>query len=130
MSSLDLYREQRKERTERLRGWMIYLLYKARPRLLECDALLRLLDRRNFPLSRRRLAEELEYLHSLRLIRIEVAGNESQKLTDRIVLKLLQQYADSDTERMSDVICARLTAAGINFQEGVGPHFEGIARIE
>ena len=59
-----------RNRTERIRGYIIYLLYTAHPNPLEWQVLIELLDARNFPLTRRRLAKEIDYLRSLRLLRV------------------------------------------------------------
>lgn len=123
------HRAEERERTERRRGWIIYLLYNARPRPLELDALRRLLDQRNFPMSRRRLAEEIEYLFSLRLLKVGPA-NVFKEFDDQGQSILIQKYADEDRYDPNDVLCARLTAAGVNFQEGFGQEYEGIVRVE
>ena len=121
-------RELEQERTERLRGWIVYLLYKSRPNPLEASILIRALDRVNFPLSRRRLAEELDYLRSLELIRVFAAG-EKRELDNVEQAKLIQWYSDTDSdEEMRSVMCARLTAQGINFQQDI-LQLEGIQRV-
>jgi hypothetical protein len=120
---------QQRERTESLRGWVVYFLYKARPKPLEFPSLLRLLDRRNYPLSRRRLAEELDYLQSLKLLRV-FPTTANAELDDVQQAKWIQKYADSDSdEEIGDVLCARITTAGINFQDGLNEHV-GISRVE
>lgn len=114
----------------RLRGWIIFLLYHARPRCLEADSLRRLLDQYNYPLSRRKLGEEVAYLRSLRLV--DVALTNSQSTPDDMQQnRLIQRYADPDRDEMvSDVLCLTLTAAGINFQEGTPERLDGIGRVE
>jgi hypothetical protein len=122
-------REQEREHIERLRGWIVYFLYKQRPKPLEASVLMRLLDRRNFPLSRRRLAEEIDYLASIRLIRAFTA--EAVEELDSIQqAKLIQNYAsyESDAE-MGSAMLVRITAAGVNFQEGV-KNWDGLQRVE
>jgi hypothetical protein len=122
-------REQEQERIERMRGWLILFLYKAKPKPLELPTLIRLMDRRNFPLTRRRLAEELDYLRSLRFVR--VFNSEAEQELDEIQqAKLVQRYADCESDsEMGTVLCARITTAGINFQESTKP-WEGIQRVE
>ncbi|MGA9767472.1 MAG: hypothetical protein WBV94_00415 [Blastocatellia bacterium] len=122
-------REQAIEKIERQRGWLIYLLYKAKPNPLELVQLIRLMDRRNYPLTRRRLAEEIDYLRSLRFVR--VFDFESEKELDEVQqAKLIQRYADCESdEELGFVLCARITTAGINFQESSKP-MEGIQRVE
>ncbi len=120
-------REQDRERIARLRGWIIYLLYSARLRTLELGSLRRLLDRRNMPVSRRRLAEEIEYLRALRLLKI--SGSAHKELDEMAQARLVQRYADSDREDV-EIVSAVLTAAGINFQEELEDNQIGIARVE
>lgn len=122
-------REHERERVERRRGWIVYFLFKARPHPLELASLIRLLDRRNFPLSRRGLAEEIDYLRSLRLIR--VFNSDAQVEIDEVgQARLVQRYADCESdEEMGEVLCARITAAGINFQEGRN-EADGVQRVE
>ncbi|MGB8510876.1 MAG: hypothetical protein WCD76_21060 [Pyrinomonadaceae bacterium] len=123
------HKAQQRERNERLRGWILYFLFKARPKPLEMPSLMRLLDRRNYPVSRRRLAEEVDYLRSLRLLRVFPSCAESE-LDDVQQTKWIQKYADSENEdEMGDMLCARITTAGINFQDGLNDH-QGIGRVE
>src|SRR5262245_21842831 len=118
MSNKDLTRQ----RIERCRGYIIYLTYKGRPQPIELSVLLQLLDARNFPMSRRRLAEELDYLRSLRLLRVFYIGA-SDELDEVQQAKLIQHYSEcGNDEEMGKTLCARLTAAGINFQEAIEDH--------
>src|SRR5437763_1311018 len=120
---------QQRERNHRLRGWIICFLYKARPRPLELVSLWSLLDQVNFPLSRRRLAEEVDYLRSLLLIRVFPVNNKIE-LSEIEQAKLIQRYAECESdEELGEVVCARITTAGVNFQDGVTNH-EGITRVE
>jgi hypothetical protein len=121
--------QQERARVERERGWIIFLLYHARPRALDVVALRRLLDARNIPLSSRRLAEHLSYFHELRLVKIEIEGVR-EALSEHDQERALQRYADSDTDGFRESMFLRLTAAGVNFQEGFGGEYEGISRIE
>lgn len=121
-------REQERERIERLRGWIIYILYKSRPSHLELDSLQRLLDKRNLPVTRRRLAEELDYLRSLRFIRISLGSTRSE-LDETTQTRVVQRYADADRAE-AEPVCACLTAAGINFQEAFEENITGIARVD
>ena len=123
-------RQQQREHNERLRGWIIYFLSKSRPRPLEMPVLMRLLDRQNYPLTRRRLAEEVDYLRSLRLLRVFPSDAE-QELDDVKQAKLCQRYADSESDdEMGVVLCVRITTAGINWQDGIPPTMDGISRVE
>jgi hypothetical protein len=119
--------EQERARTERERGWIILLLYHARPRSVEFAQLRKLLDTRNLPLSSRKLAEHIEYLCEYRLVRVEVAG---QMVENGALHRALQRYADSDVDGLRESMSLRLTAAGVNLQEGVGASIEGIAQID
>jgi hypothetical protein len=122
-------REQERERKRRLRGWMIYFLCESRPHPVEFASLRSWLDARNFPLSRRRLAEELDYLRSLRLLRVFPA-RATKELDEVEQARLIQAYADSEDDgELNDILCARITTAGINFQDGLSNH-EGIMRVE
>lgn len=96
---------------------------------MDMDLLMRLLDKRNLPVSRRRLSEEIDYLRSLRLLRIFPASAESD-LDDVAQAKLIQRYADTDDiEEFGDSLCARISTAGINFQDGVND-IPGVCRVE
>lgn len=122
-------REQERDRTERIRGWIVYFLFKNRPKPMEFGVLMRCLDRRNFPLSRRRLAEEMDYLRSERFIRIFPNDSESE-LDEVQQSKMVQRYSDCESdEDMGHVLCAKITTAGTNFQEGRTKH-DGIQRVE
>jgi hypothetical protein len=120
--------EHDRTRKERERGWIINLLYHARTRTLEFFQLRKLLDQRNFALSTRALAEHIDYLCELRLIQVELGGQ--TRLDNGALRRALQRYADSDVEGHNESIFARLTAAGVNLQEGVGAPIEGIASVE
>ncbi|MCP9494270.1 MAG: hypothetical protein MSG64_07430 [Pyrinomonadaceae bacterium MAG19_C2-C3] len=118
------HKEIRQNRNERFRGYMVYLIYKARPHRLELSQLQRLLDARNFPASRLRLAEELSFLCDAGLIAIN--HNDTQMGG----VDWLERFADSDADQeIADALRAKLTTAGVNFQESTKP-FEGIARVE
>lgn len=118
---------QQRERIERLRGWIIYLLYNARPQHLELDSLQRLLDHYNLPTTRQRLAEEIEYLRSLRFVKVSL-GQKEPEIDEAQQSRFIQRYADMDRNEVN-LVCATLTAAGINFQEGLD-NITGLARIE
>jgi len=122
-------KQQRREHNERLRGWIVYLLYKAKPKPLEMAVLTRLLDSRNFPLSRRRLAEEIDYLRSLKFLRVFPSCSD-EELDEVKQTKLIQRYSATDDDgEMGDSLCARITTAGINFQDGVND-MDGVMRVE
>lgn len=121
-------KQQRRERIERLRGWIIYLLYHARPRHLELDSLQRLLDKYNLPVTRQRLTEEIDYLRDLRLVKVSL-GSSKPELPEAEQTRFIQRYADPDQDEVS-ILCAALTAAGVNFQENFDQQMAGIARID
>jgi hypothetical protein len=122
------YKAQERARTERLRGWILYLIYMSRPNHLELDTLMRLLDSRNLPVTRRRLAGEVDYLRGLRLLKISL-GSAQSDLDESRQSRLIHRYADSDREDV-DAVCVALTAAGINFHEGFEQDLTGIVRVE
>jgi hypothetical protein len=114
---------------ERRRGWIIYLIYKARPHPVELAVLSTLLDAKNFPMSRRLLAEELDYLRSLRILRVFYIGA-NEELSEVQQAKLIQRYAECESdEETGKSLCVRLTAAGINYQDGI-EDFKGIHRVK
>lgn len=121
--------EQQRERSARVRGWIVYLLYKGRPHPQPLTSLWKMLDRHNMPLTRRRLAEEIDYLRSLRLLGVFPSTSEVEvSVVDQA--KLTQRYAECESDQeMGQVLLARLTAAGVNFQEGISTH-EGITRVD
>lgn len=110
----------------RRRGWIVYLLYVAKPSPVDFNTLIRLLDQRNFPLSCRRFSEKLDFLRSAGLVRVFPIGSE-KSLTEVEQAKLIQAYCDNDGED-GDNLCASLTNKGVIFQEG---HYEetGVTRV-
>lgn len=118
-----------RERNARERGWIVYLLYKARPKPLPLVSVQRMLDRHNMPMTRRRLSEEIDYLRSLRLIGV-FPSDSATEIDNVQQARLTQRFADCESdEEMGAVLFARLTAAGINFQDGITDH-AGITRVE
>ena len=120
--------DQERERIRRLRGWILRFLYKARPRPVELVVLIRLLDRVNHPVGRATLAEELDYLRGLNLLRIFPLDSNKEH-DDVEQSKMIQRYmlCDSD-EEMGSVLAARISAAGVNFCEG--QDVTGVERVE
>lgn len=130
MQNLSL-RERQRDYTERLRGWIIYILFMQKPKGLELAQLVRLLDRHNFPVSRRRLSEELDYLSSAphRLLRVFPLGAVTP-IDEVEQAKLIERYCDSESDAdMGLSLTARITAAGVNYQEGRA-EYAGIHRVE
>lgn len=132
-------RTEDRDRIGRLRGWIVYLLYKARPNPLELTVLQQALDANNFPCSRLKLAQEVDYLKSIGrspsgtegLVKVFPQGSSVDLTGDPVAqAKLLQRYAafESDAE-MGVVVCARLSSLGIDFQDGL-LNFESIHRVE
>lgn len=95
---------------------MVYLICLARPRALELGSLMYLLDQRNYPMTRQRLAEDLDFLRGLGLLRVTTPASELV-LSENQQEKFLHAFAVSDGERDND-FCVRLTPHGVNFQEG------------
>ncbi len=98
------------------RGLIVYLLYISRPKALEFSSIIYLLDARNYPLTRRRLAEDLDFLRDAGLLRITCPSAADIHSTDALQEKQLHQFAESDGDLDND-FCARLTNKGLNFQE-------------
>lgn len=119
-------KQMRQIETERKRGWILYLLYAARPKTIVVATLQSLLDSRNLPFTSRRLAEEMDYLRSLGLLRVWRMGGKTDLSYDEQE-ELINRFCDSDGE-MDDSLCVRVTNKGINFQEG---QFEeqGVTRV-
>ncbi len=121
-----LHKEHRQNRTERLRGYIIYLIFTARPRPLELSQLMRLLDSRNYPTSQHKLAEELSFLRDAGLLTVNTTGSGNADGA----IDWIERYADADRDaEIGDRLRAKLTPAGINFHEGA-KQVEGIARVE
>lgn len=121
-------KELRRERTERVRGLILFFLYTARPRALEAPTLLRLLDRRNYPMSKRTLSEHLLFLCEENLVRVETpSGGKCGTLAP---CDLIERYGDDDVDDQPDtVLTIRITNRGTTFQEGTNL-IEGITRVE
>lgn len=119
-------KEARKIETSKRRGWILYLLFICRPKPRDFAMLTQLMDARDYPMSCQRLAEELEFLRSLKLLRVFPRGSDKE-LSNIEQAKLIQRYCDSDGEE-ADNLCVAITTRGVNFQEG---YFEeiGITRI-
>jgi len=82
------------------------------------------------PIPRRRLAEEVDYLRSSRLLRV-FPQRSDKELDEMAQAKWIQRYADCDNdEEVGDMLCVRITTAGINFQDGVTDKMDGISRVE
>ena len=118
--------ELRKFETKRRRGLIVYLLYLSRPKSVELGSLITLLDARNYPLTRRRLAEDLDFVRAAGLIRITTPSSELI-LNEAQQEKLLHRFAESDGDSDND-FCARLTQKGLNFQEELVDEL-GIVRV-
>lgn len=105
----------RKYEMERRRGLIVYLLYVSRPKTVEIGSLLYLLDARNYPVTRRRLAEDLDFLRDAGLVRLTMPSSEIP-LNDAQQEKHLHRFAESDGDIDND-LCLKLTSKGNNFQE-------------
>lgn len=112
--------------TGRRRGWLVYLLYIAKPHPLDFNSLIRLMDQRNFPMSCRKFSEKIDFLCSIGLVRVFPMGTDHE-LSKVDQAKLIQKYCDNDGDE-GDGLLASLTSKGVLFQEG---HFEeiGISRV-
>ena len=114
---------------ERRRGWILKTLDEARPGAVELAVLSLALDELNMPMGSRTLASELDYLRSLKLIRVFMQG-ETRDLTDVEQALLMQRYADSEPGSEYRLnMCARIAVTGVDFQQGLCT-FDGITRVE
>ena len=101
---------------DRRRGCIIYFLYFSRPKSLELGSLIYLLDTKNFPITRQRLAADLDFLRDAGLVRITTPSSELV-LSDNQQERFLHKFAESDGDCDNDY-CARLTNKGLQCQEG------------
>ena len=115
------------ERAAHERGWIVYLLYHAQPRVVEFRQLRRLLDRNGLAMSTRRLANHLSYLCELRVIKIE--ADRGKEMSSEEQDQVIQRYADSERDGFHETALARTTAVAVNFQEGFGGDLQGIERV-
>jgi hypothetical protein len=128
MTMLNRRRTEREE-NERLRGWLVYLLYQNRPKPLQLSSIWKLLDQYNQPLIRRRFVEEIDHMRGLGLIRVFPAGA-TKELDEVEQARLIQRYADAaDDREMGMILLAKLTTAGTNFQDGIND-IAGVQRVE
>lgn len=121
------YDKEAAERAAQERGWIVYLLYHAKPRVVEFRQLRRLLDRNGLAMSTRRLANHLSYLCEMRLIKLE--SDRGVELPEREQDQVIQRYADSERDGFHETALARATAAAVNFQEAFGGDLQGIERV-
>lgn len=110
----------------RRRGWIVYLLYEARPSPLSFNMLWQLLDAKNMPLTCRQFSDKLEYLRSLGFIRI-FRNTEDRELSRPEQANLIRAYCDMDGEG-GDLYFAVLSVEGVDFQEGHGD-VQGVSRL-
>lgn len=120
-------KQLRKLETEKRRGLILKFLYGARPKPLDFASLITLLDAKDFPLSCRRLAEDLDLLRSIGLLRVFPVGTDTA-LDEVAQTKLIQRYCDSEGE-LNDDYCAKITTKGVNFQDGDVEEL-GVRRID
>lgn len=121
-------REQDQERRRRIRGWILYILYEWRPKPLEMHSLMRLLDRRNMPLSRELLGAEVDHLRSLELVRV-FPSQATTELSEVEQARWVQIYVDADSDtQMNDALMVRISRYGVAFHEG-DRNVDGIERV-
>jgi hypothetical protein len=107
---------------------MLKILYEARPDPLELVVLSSTLDEVNYGVSRRTLGMEIDFLRSLSMVRVFPLGC-NDELNKVEQAKLLQRFCNSDSDgELNVVLCATLSAKGINFQEGL-EDFHGVSRV-
>lgn len=122
-------------RSARLRGWILRLLYEERPDPIELSTLTLMLDQRNFPVTRRGLAVELDYLRQYELVRVFPLGlRDELKVPDQAIF--LQRYAVSERDtdmrwpglQIGRVVPAtRISRFGVDFQHGL-TDYNGVER--
>jgi hypothetical protein len=118
-----------KQETQEKRGWIVYLLYLKKPNPFELNSLWSTLDQYNQPMGHRKFVEEIDYLRSLGMLRVFPAWAKTE-CSDVEQARLLQRFIEGSSAReMGTFVYARLTTAGINFQEGTSEVL-GIDRIE
>jgi hypothetical protein len=121
--------KRNQQRIERLRGWIINILYVNRPDPCELSVISDTLDGYNMGCSRRALAGEIELLRTLRLVRVFPLGS-GEDISNIQQAQLIQRYANSDNDQeLHMTLCASLTARGNYFQEGL-ESVTGVARIQ
>src|SRR5260370_13504137 len=103
---------KRKQFTERLRGWILSILYFNRPDPAEWTLLSNSLDQVNSGVSRHVLAIELSFLVSHKLVRVFPIGA-SNDLTDNEQQQLLQRCAPDQEGALT--VCAWIRTESINF---------------
>src|SRR5260370_42625235 len=103
---------KRKQFTERLRGWILSILYFNRPDPAEWTLLSNSLDQVNSGVSRHVLAIELSFLVSHKLVRVFPIGA-SNDLTDNEQQQLLQRCPRDKEVAMKG--CAWIRTESINF---------------
>lgn len=118
-----------KQETEQIRGFIIYLLYLKKPNAYELNSLWTTLDQHNQPIGHRRFVEEIDYLRSLGLLRV-FPSQSTEEVSSVEQARLLQRFIETPMARdMGGFVYARITTAGINFQER-NSEVVGIARVE
>lgn len=111
---------------DRRRGVIVYFLYFSRPKSLELGSIIYLLDTKNYPITRQRLAEDLDFLRDAGLVRITTPSSELM-LNDNQQEKFLNRFAESDGDCDNDY-CVRLTTKGLQFHEGHSNEL-GVVRV-
>lgn len=108
--------ELRQIEMHRRRGMILYLLYLARPKSIDFGMLMYLLDSRNYPVTRHRLAEDLDFLRDAGFLRITTPSSELT-LNEHQQERFLNRFAESDGDSDNDY-AAKISPKGSNFQEG------------
>jgi hypothetical protein len=118
-----------KQETEQTRGWIVYLLYLSKPKPMELNALWSTLDMYSIPIIHRKFVEEIDHLRALGLLRVFPAGAKTD-ISEVEQARMLQRFIEGPRARdMGTFVFARLTTAGVQFQEG-DSEVIGVARVE
>ncbi len=115
MDELINQKDSERERMNRLRGWIIYIVYGSRPRTVDFTTLKSMLDRRGYPLSSHRLAKELSFLCGEDLVRVSLLDRRKKPVADDEQDDLLLRYMES--YNVDDAYCVALRSRGVQFQE-------------
>lgn len=117
-----------KQELEQARGFIIYLLYLKKPNAFELNSLWGQLDQHNQPIGHRKFVEQIDYMRGLGLLRV-FPSKSKEEVSNIEQARLLQRFIETPMAREIGFVYARITTAGIIFQEG-NAEVIGITRVE
>ena len=108
------------------RGWILHLLELHHPKPMNFRMLRDMLDFYDFPMSRRQIAEKVDFLCGVKFVHVFPHAADDEMTTVQQA-KLIQRYCDSDGDMDSTLLIA-LSTHGVKFLEG---RFEedGVIRV-